>query len=491
MSDSETFNTGNFAPLTWGGSAYDGANASTRRGYVDFGTLDTRLELDQFSRDELVRRVRWLSKNVGFMKRLVNGLADLVGTLHPQARTADEEWNALAEFNFHSRAGSALVYDAAGKIDFFDAQVLQTRTWLRDGELLTILSENESKGAQVAFAESHNLRNPKDAHAPWLDGVLTNDQGRHISYGLRDRKGGVKVIEAKDLLYFGQWESCGHHRSVPPLAHAVNHAIDITEVWADNKHAIKTAGLVGMYKTNTDEKGARTKQGLLGSIQQIASSTGEAFNSAKIWMGEGGGAAPMLEKGQDLKILHDDRPHPNIRNLINDLIRDICWGTGCPPEVVWEMTGLNGPGVRFTLEILERWIARHQKPLRAWSTRYWVYHIAKEMKAGRIRECRDPKWWKCEWIGMKSMTIDRSRDKDQLDLYDGGMTTLQEFYDQRGADWQEKVKQKILERKFIRDECKRQGLDPDEVFRPRQGAAAGVASSDPDEEVVEPEKDAA
>lgn len=471
------------APLTFGSSPYDGANASPRRGYVDWGTLDTRAELDAFSREELVRRVRWLCKNIGFVKRLVNGLADLVGDLKPQARTGDQEWNALAELNFMTRAGSPLVFDAAGKIDFFDAQILQTRTHFRDGELLTLLSESDaSKGAQVKFVEAHHLRDPENASSRWKDGVLANNHDRHVAYGIKTRAKSVSRVSADNVLYFGAWESCGHHRSVPPLAHGVNHSIDITEIWADNKHAIKTAGLVGAFITNTDDKSARNPKGLTTSITPQKTPTGEAFNSAKIWMGEGGGSAPELEKGKDLKILHDDRPHPNIRNLISDLLRDISWGTGCPPEVVWEMTGLAGPGVRFVLEILDLWIARKQKPLKTWSTRYWVYHIAKEIKAGRLPECRDPQWWKVDWIGQKSMSIDRSRDKDQLDLYDGGMTTLQEFYDRRSADWREKVVQKITERKFIVEECKRQKLDPEEVFRPRQGAAVSSRDSDEDDE---------
>jgi capsid protein len=453
------------------GSSYDGANWSERRGYVDWSTLDTRIELDSFSRQELIRRVRWLTKNVGFMKGIVNGLSDLVGYLMPQARTGDEEWNAAAEVNYNARAGTPLVFDASGKFDVYDAQLLQTRSWLRDGELLTALTETPTGGARVAFYEAHRLANPKESGPTWLDGVQANNMGRHVRYGLSSQDGRVRQLDARDVIYFGDWQSCGHHRSVPPLAHAVNHAIDITEVWADTKHAIKTAGLFGAYLTNSDEKGSRERPGLGHNMVAKKNSEGDAFNSAEVWAGGGGGGVPDLPKGKDFKILHDARPHPNIRDLIRDLIRDIALGTGCPPEIIWELSGLNGPGVRFLMERLDRWIAARQKPLRAWASRHYIYHLAKEMKAGRLRPCRDERWWKVAWIGQKSMTIDRSRDKDQLDLYDGGMTTLSDFYAQRGKDWEEQVKQKILERKTIREECRAQGVDPDEVFRPRQGAA--------------------
>jgi len=468
-------------PVEWiSSSAYDGANQSERRGSINFDTMDTRLELDSFSRDELVRRIRWLTKNVGFVKGIVHGLADLVGYMMPQAATRDLEWNAAAEVNFHARAGSASVFDASGKFDFFDAQILQTRTWLRDGELLTVFSETPTKGARAAFYECHRLANPDQAGTGWLDGVQANAMGRHMRYGLKNQEGKVSPIDARNVLYFGKWSSCGHHRSVPPLSHAVNHAIDITEIWGDAKHGIKTAGLFGVYVTNSDEKAARTRTPMGSNIAGVQGPSGESFNSAEVWAGSGSGSAPELGKGKDLKTLHDTRLSPNIRETIKDLIRDISHGTeGCPPEIIWELTGLNGPGFRFLLEKLERWINTMQKPIKAWSTRYWQVHQAKEMAAGRLRECRDPHWWKVNWIGQKSMTIDRSRDKDQLDLYDGGMTSLNEFYSQRGKDWEEMTKQNILERKYIKEECSRQGVDPDEVFRPRQGAATSNGAPKP------------
>ena len=452
-------------------SAYDGANWSERRGHINWTTLDTRLELDSFSREELVRRVRWLSKNIGFVKGIIHGLSDLVGYLTPEADTGDLEWNAAAEVNFMSRAGSPLVFDAAGKFDFFDAQILQTRSWLRDGDLVTLLTRSPSNGAQFSFFESHRLRNPKGAGDSWMDGIRATTQGRHQRYGLTDKNGNVRHFSARDVLYFGDWSSCGHHRCEPPLAHAVNHAVDITEIWADTKHAIKTSGLVAAVITNNDEKSAGMRRGLGHNLATRQNRAGDPFNSADVWEGAGG-SIPELDKGKDMKIVHDARPHPNIRDQIRDLIRDISLGTkGCPPEVVWEMAGLNGPSLRFMMEKLERWIMARQKPLKAWSQRVWMYHIAKEVEAGRLRPCRDEMWWKVNWIGQKSMTIDRSKDKDQLDLYDGGMTTLADYYSQRGADWQSRVTQKIIESRFIKDECKRLKMEPDEVFRPRQGAA--------------------
>ena len=60
------------APVGMSGGVWDGANFSSRRGYV-YAPLQTRDELPSGSRTELVRRSRWLTRNVGFAKRCVYG----------------------------------------------------------------------------------------------------------------------------------------------------------------------------------------------------------------------------------------------------------------------------------------------------------------------------------------------------------------------------------------------------------------------------------
>src|SRR5438105_1739752 len=95
------------APIQFGGSGFDGANFSTRRGYIYYPTLETRREIDTYSRLELIRRSRWLKRNTGFAKRCINGISNMVGFLTPRALTSDREWNAAAEPLWRTRACNA------------------------------------------------------------------------------------------------------------------------------------------------------------------------------------------------------------------------------------------------------------------------------------------------------------------------------------------------------------------------------------------------
>ncbi len=110
-----------------GGSGFDGANTSSRRGYIYFPTLETRREVDSYTQLELMRRARWLKRNSGFTKRCINGIANMVGALMPRALTGDRAWNAAAEKLWRARAGSADVFDLSGRFNVNSYQTLLTR----------------------------------------------------------------------------------------------------------------------------------------------------------------------------------------------------------------------------------------------------------------------------------------------------------------------------------------------------------------------------
>lgn len=476
-------------------SGYDGANRSIRRGRVHWQSLETRLELDSFSRDELLRRCRWLRANVGLVKGLVKNGSMLVGWMIPQARTTDEEWNPLADQNFKARAMSKSVFDAGGKFNFKTAQRMVLQRALCDGDLLTLFSETESKGARVAFYEAHQLRNPERSDkTKWNDGILTDGAGRHLAYGLGRGKN-VQTYSARDACYFGWFESPGHNRAHPPLSHAVNHAVDITEVWADTKHGIKNSARFGVVSEfAAGAKNSRTLNGMTAAIPGGIAGTAETADGKKVKTEEiwGGGQMPVGEPGESFKILTDGRPHPNQGMFIDDLVRDISMGYGLPPEVIHKMAKLTGPGVRFVMEFAGRWIEDWQLELVDWCQRYWVYHMAKEIKAGRLPVPNDDNWMLgVSWTPRRSLTIDRGKDgKQRLDEIDAGAGTLADWYsDVDGEDWRAKVKQRIAEVKFASDECAKSGMAYTDVFRVRQGAAAVPSAESPPPPEPDPEEE--
>lgn len=462
-------------------SGFDGANTSTKRGRVAWHTMDTRKELDQFSRNELIRRIRWLHANMGFVKGVIENASMLVGWLTPTAMTDDPAWNKLADENFSARAMSKIIFDRSGKFNFKTAQMMLVRAAMKDGDILTVLTETPNEGARVMFYEGHQLATMRiDTDKGYRDGVRYDKANRHISYSIAS-DGEAKYVSARDSIYFGRCQAVGNVRAHPPLAHAVNHAIDVTEVWGNTKHGIKSASLFGLVieeSENAPKSGSKGGMEVnLGTPTTQTSASGEEFTTDQVWSS---GQVADPGRGRKISTINDNRPGPDQRKFTVDLFRDISNGLGLPLEVLGHMESLKGPGVRLILDKAEKWIEERRLELKEWCTRYWVYHMAKEIKAGRLPMPDDANWIHgVEWTPQRSLSIDRGRDgKQRLDEIDAGYGTLADWcIDSDGANWRKNTKQRIEEVKFGYEQCGGvwEELSAAErhakVFRARQGAA--------------------
>lgn len=453
-------------------SSFEAANPSRRRGWIPRTTLDSSKRLTGGDRKTILSSANWAFDNIGLARRIINGLTSHVGYLTPQACTADKAWNTLAEETFQNRAGFAPIFDRAGKLNFYDWQLANTRARLKDGDLLTVLSEtgqNNGTGtagfAQVIVYESAQIDDGQDPadRSNLRDGVFIDKFGKHISYRIvnHDDRTQWTSIPAEDSIFFASFERPGQVRGISALAHALIHIQDRAEVWGDVKHAIKVAAQVGMYKKReapTAFPGQHLAQD--GTPVDVDLSASIKQNIEKVY---GSGFVDSLQRGESWELLHDDRPHPNQREFLEDLVRDIAWGVpdgGVPPEVLWQMAGQTGPNTRFLMADFQRWIGVGQMRLRAICQRFWVYFLAKELVAKRLPFPQgDDQWWKCDWVPQADLTIDRGREgRLELEQLRMGATTHHEVYKRNGGDAMAAFKQQLAFLKEARDLAEKDGF---------------------------------
>lgn len=458
-------------------SGYQGANYSENRGFLWWPSLDPRLELDSFSRAEIVRRVHWLKANVGLVRGLIRNSADLIGWQTPQANSGDEEWDDLAEHYFRDCCYEAAAFDVSGKFDFEDSQPMLMREALTNGDVLTILTKWPDGSPRFAFYPSSQLASPEGADDTWREGIQYSNVGRHLAYGLRNSaNGNVSIFPASAVIYFGEFDAPGEDRPVPPLAHAVNHAHDITEVFGFTKQGLKAASLLGAVREQKEATAPRARQGLTGTARVVTDAAGNRFRAADVWNGS---QIPTLDPGETIKILHDERPSQNMMDFVRVLIRDIAIGWGLPPEVVWEMLRMTGPGVRFVMDVADRWIKCRQKRHKIWGRRVWRYAISCGLNNGTLpmptpdKVTGRERWWAVSFTSQRNLTIDRGQlSTAMLNELAAGVSTLSSWEEFDGRDWKARGKQRIREVAWLKAECAEEGLDYHEVFPPRQGAAA-------------------
>jgi capsid protein len=433
-------------------------------------TLETRDELDSFSHQELIRRIRWLAANVGFIKGFIKNASTLVGSLRPQS-LVEGEWADKAEKAFWRVAKNASVFDRSGKFNFLTAQKMLTRQSLRDGDVLTVLTESSNAAAMFAFYEAHQIRQTEKAtEGDWLSGVLINPEGRHTYYSLANPKQKTStVIPADRCIYFGEFDSAGNRRAIPPLAHAVNHSQDIVETWANVKAAIKAASLFGAIREREAASTQKSQAGMPGSILKTTSpnAPGE-FNTAEVWSNA---QIPQLPPGEKIKILHDNRPAPEQMAFVETLLTDIACGFGLPLEIIWKISELKSAGVRFVMEVASLWIQHRQEMLEAWARRVWIYTLAKEIKAGRLEAPPDGiAWWEVDFVPMRDITIDRGREgRMKMDEVQSGLATFSTYHREKGEDWRDSAKQRVTETAYHMELCEQMGVPYSLVFAPRAG----------------------
>lgn len=462
-------------------SGYQGAALSNDRGLIYWPTINTRQELDSFSRLEIIRRVHFLAAHFGYLKGIIKSAGDLVGWQSPQSNSGNEDWDKRAEAYFWDVVGEAAAFDVAGKFDFEEAQPMLLRTALKDAHVFTVLTKWPDGSPRVAFYEASQLRSPKDAGDDWIDGIqVAKRTRRHIAYGFANGESGeVIVIPARFCVYFGEFDAPGEDAPVPPMAHAVNHSIDITEVWGFIKKAIKNTSLSGaVIERDSNAQPPRGTRGMPGVSVSVTNTAGEKFQQANVW---DGGQINALDPGSKIKILADNRPAPEQRQFIIDLKRDIAQGVGLPMEVTDQMQDLTGPGIRFVMDRAGNWIRARRKRLRNWARRVYRYCIACGIDTGALPPPpAGARWWDVSFTSQPLMTIDRGKEsRARLDELDAGLGTFSDWEEIDGRDWRERIDQRVKEVAYATEKCGSVGLKYEQVFRPRAGSAAVPAHADP------------
>lgn len=476
-------------------SGYDGANSGPRRGMLYWPNTDTRLEANAYSRFEIRRRVHWLYANVGVARRLVDGYARLIGFHTPQPDTGDDEWDDMAFESFMMRAGSPLWFETSGKFDWCEGQLQMERTAAKDGFVLPVVTEGPSAGVQLAFYEAHQVISPPKAPKGWSDGAQVNAQNRHTAYGVRiTTDDEVKIIQAADALYYGRFTNWGETHPMSILAGAVNNLIDITEIRSDIKTSIKrTAGIGIVQEQDAATISGQGTGGYGGPAVKATETLPDGTQQEVTWeMVMGSSTTAKLPPGVKAKVMHDDRPGPNSREFERDLIRDCASYLDLPFEALFEMSGNTGPGIRYWMADIRRWVSIRHLYRARWCQTYYAIFMAKEIAAGRLRQPNGKRpFWHATWIGLADPTIDNGRDGNlSITQLDCGLTTWADEWGEQGFFWKHKIRQRVREVVFAKRECLQATRDNaadkitvtyEEVFRTSKAPISAVlpAASDP------------
>lgn len=448
-------------------SPFDSARWSERRTFVPFYSRDTAVELTGFELEMVRNKSRYFYDNGGLPAAIIDGIANLIGYLMPQPRTADQAWNKEAKELFAQFACNPAVFDRAGKYDFRAWQIQNNVCRFKDGDMLSVLSETPAGLGRVIVYEAHQIGSAMpgpQADARLQDGVWKDNFGRHIAYRLIDpnSQDAIATVKAQDAIFFARFRSPSQVRGYPVLSGVLNHLHDRQDIWTNVKTGIKAASEVLMYEKK--DPNVRYPSTTFGLVQEATTGQTEAVDgtqqdiTAKINSMRLTGVVPDMAPGSSIEVLHDERPGPNQREFLEDLVRDICVGVGVDPEIIWNIIGQTGPSVRYLMAKFQRFTEVEQSRLRTICHRFYVYFIAKAIKAKFLAPIDG--WWKADWIPQSDMTIDVGREgKLALDQLRVGATTHNRIWHQAGGDADDAFDEHLAYLARCRDKASAMGFD--------------------------------
>jgi hypothetical protein len=490
-------------------NSFQGADTSSRdRGFVYVPTLDTLKEVDAWSHTELLRRGRFIyNSGGGLIHRGVNGVARMVcGTgLFPYPLTENKAWNAQVRRLWMQRCESKNTFDLSRKFTCGSAQAGIIRSSIVGGDMAPVLAREEGGRLRCMFYEAHQVGNGTSRLSGnserWHHGVLLGQHNTPMAYRIVSRDVGtgremVADVPADNVLFVANYERFGQVRGLSRFYPVINKVLDRGEIMMSLTKGIKMRSQIGwaieqqMQQQQVSVPGASGTTVAPRPTTMVKTSNGQTIALEQFF---GGGQSIELKPGQSFKTVESDHPNENVREHLENLVRDVAWALGYSPEILWNITQLGGANTRFIMADAQSQIEEEQQRLVEQFLGPWYIAWVRDMvEAGEIEDIEG--WDRHTWLLPKRLTVDFGRDgKLHIEQAKRGMITLKSLYGFVGDEWQIEIDQYLDERLYIKEGMQKRGLTWQESFpelaQPREEAPAAPNEEDDEEEMTVRQQD--
>lgn len=457
-------------------AAFDGANDTGTRSIVAFG-LNARTELVEWERVKLVAKSRSLRNNLGLVGHMIQGVSDYsIGEgLVPQPQTADKEWNKRAIAFFDGLVNQPN-WNVTGDTSFYEDQTLVLPEMMCDGEIFALKVLGDFGEQNQLLTTDQVGTHGWQVDRSWRDGIQYNSLGRALAFRVQqdpwpDHSANPRHTDvARASMIHSYWKRRIHQRrGLPWLHHGVNSCLDILDLLAFEKVAAKlNSALVaaittasGKLPASMDHLVESMKKGSTPAAPPAQPKPEDGMKMLNIF----GSSIPVLKGTEKIEFFEGRRPSLTFAGFIDYLIRDIAWGFGVAPELVWAISGLTGSNTRLVVELGDRYFKRVAGVLAdAYCQPVYEWLIARACLSGELPWPNDPakrSWALCKWRGPRTMTVDRGRDgRLYIELVKNRMMTLEEWWTLNNEDPSAMRRAWIDELAEDLAYCAEKGIDP-------------------------------
>ncbi len=405
------------------GSVYDAATRADFSGYLYVPSLELSASLRAMPLRVLRERSLLLYANTPAARMVYTSLAkqEAAGGLWPSWVTESTEFNDAMTDLWHWQNHDARFFSADGHDTAYSFQVtvgICIRLWgdcfvqlLRPAEGSTRPSVNIIPGYRV---DNFGVETPGDG---WTDGVLLSPLGRALAYRVitvaTDGTRSFQDVPADDMIHCHDGLLPGQVRGEPALACAARKLFrreDILEAVANGTLSREQLGYAIERQLGASAEMPLPSNGGEVVEEENDDDENDPTTVAKVFGAnrKGDVAIPVLPAGQTLKTVESDRPGTNVREFCDEILREIAWAVGYPPDYIFFISGMSqGTAVRTVLRQVQAALdSVREYRLKPLLHRYSVFDCWQRIKAGVFGSKVPADWWRFEIVLPAPIDVD-------------------------------------------------------------------------------------
>lgn len=440
------------------------------RGYLPGFVQDAVEDLDQASRDEMVRKSRYWEKNDGICNRCADIWEQYTvgsrGLVHTPA-SSSPEFNAVAA-DAWSRWSQ--FPDLSSRMDLASVQSLTSYRWFWDGEISILKTRGSTGRPRIQLIECQRIATPHDAVGDDIhDGVQVDANGRPITYFIQNSfRGDVFAPRpAEAVIRIFEPSRVGQLRGFPILAPVLNDVHDLDDLEKLEMRAAKDAarrvwGVKRKGASAGDISALRRER--LNLTGQTSTGTATTESRDTYFRKVLGGETAYMEPEEEMELFASTRPSDAVREHWDHVISKICAGAGIPRLLVLPKS-MQGTVTRADLDAAAAFFRSRSAVLIKAFTEVYIYVIGAELRTNvKLASLAPPDWFLVNVRPPKGANVDVGRNSSAMIAeLEAGTLTYESVMGDAGEDWRAYLRQRAEERRFIRDLATEFDLDPQEI----------------------------
>lgn len=431
--------------------AFDAARRHGYRGYFYFPSLEPADQMPVWTREEIARKVNWLYNNFGAVSMIIDGLAiDEVDTgIWPKAVTSNPAFNKAVTSRFDQECGEALVFDEAGKLNYYTGQFSARQNIRLFGDYFAqkLHPGDGSVVPSVAFVPMWQVANARHlpfAQDQWRDGVRTNKRGRALQYRLLRSRDGKQTedVSADDMLHFHDVFLPGQRRGMSGLASVARKLFTIDDIERAESNGVLLRAIPAYVLQRADgDEGAPVSLPGTKMVEEQTTPDGKTIRVQRVMAADAAEVSVAdLPYGWDMKVVESNRAQSSME-FTKTLLADVAYSQLMPPEYVFFLSGLGqGTVARLVLQRVQRIINFHRhhqiipqycKPI----YNFWLWHRIKAGIFDGVEGGVPDDWWAVKHNCPALMTVDLGREGRLFDeRLESGKMSPETYHGMQGED---------------------------------------------------------